>query len=303
MVSRRIFLKQTSALLATAVAVPAGWAAAPKQPFQIGCHAITWGGKDEQAIREIGSLGFRNIQLRANTFKDFGDDPARLRALLDAQKLRLAMFSSGNVEVSPEKKDESIAMHVRHAGFIKALNGVAFQMTNTLRQKGQAPTPEELKGLSAVMNEIGKRSADLGVQACYHNHMNQWGETPQEVDTIVQALDPRYVKLLFDIAHYTQGGGDALTGLRDYKTMTHTVHLKDLLSPHPDRPAEAGSYQFVPMGEGNRLDLPGILTLLGNQNFRGYGIIELDYTSKNRSPLECTDISVKWLKDRGYKLS
>lgn len=302
MVSRRAFLKQSSALVAAAAVAATGWAA-PKQPFRMGCHAITWGGKDEQAIREIGSLGFRNIQLRANTFKDFGDDPARLKALLEAHDLRLAMFSSGNVEVSAEKKDEGIAMHVRHAGFIRALDGVAFQMTNTLRQKGQAPTPEQLRSLAAVMNDIGKRTADLGIQACYHNHMGQWGETPDEVDTIVQALDPRYVKLLFDIAHYTQGGGNALTGLRSYRGITHTVHLKDLLSPHPDRPADAASYQFVPMGEGNRLDLPGILALLGRQQFKGCGIIELDYTSGNRSPLECTDISVRWLKERGYRLS
>jgi len=39
-----------------------------------------------------------------------------------------------------------------------------------------------------------------------NNHMHQLGETPEEVDVIVQAMNPKYIKLLLDVAHYHQGG-------------------------------------------------------------------------------------------------
>ena len=38
--------------------------------------------------------------------------------------------------------------------------------------------------------------------------MNSLGERPAEVDEILAAADPRFVRLELDVAHYTQGGGD-----------------------------------------------------------------------------------------------
>ena len=67
------------------------------------------------------------------------------------------------------------------------------------------------------MTEIGNRTADIGIPVAYHNHMNAIGERPEEVDWVLEATDPRYVKVLLDIAHYQQGGGDPVRaiGVRD----------------------------------------------------------------------------------------
>jgi len=40
-----------------------------------GYAAITWGGNDVQAIKDISEAGFRGIQLRANILKEFGERP------------------------------------------------------------------------------------------------------------------------------------------------------------------------------------------------------------------------------------
>jgi inosose dehydratase len=263
--------------------------------LKIAYSAITWGGNDAQAITDLAALGYKGIQLRANTFGPYKAKPSELKALLDQNHLTLAMFSSGNVEIDPAKEQSTIDMHVAHASFVKALGGSAFQMTNSLRPKDRLPTTEELKRLAVVMNEIGKQTADLGVQATYHNHMNQLGETPEEVDVIVQTLNPKYTKLLLDIAHYKQGGGQPEKAVKQYKGIIHALHLKDTMSPVPDKPNDPKAYKFVELGRGN-VDVPAVFKALEEINFKGWGIIELDgVPEKDKTAAQCASINKDYI--------
>ena len=261
-----------------------------KGDIKIGYSAITWGGKDEQAITDLANLGYKGVQLRANTFAPYRSKPSELKALLDQHKMQLAMFSSGNVEIDPAKFQSTVDIHVAHASFVKALGGSAFQMTNSLRPKDRQPTTEELKKLAQVMNEIGKQTADMGVQATYHNHMNQLGETPEEVDVIVQAMDPRYVKLLLDIAHYKQGGGEPQDAVIKYRNIIHSLHLKDT------KPADTkNGYKFVELGEG-RVNVPAVFAALDKIRFKGWAVVELDgVPDPEKSPLACAEINKKYI--------
>lgn len=289
---RRLFLRNLS-LTAGALITTSSWAEAiiKKGDVKIGYSAITWGGKDLQAMSDLASLGFKGIQLRANTFGPYRNKVSELKEALIKHNLKLPMFSSGNVEVDPAKFQSTVDTHVAHASFVKALGGTAFQMTNSLRQKGTPPTTEELKNLTRVMNEIGKQTADMGVQAVYHNHMNQWGETPEEVDVIVQAMDPRYLKLLLDIAHYKQGGGEPQDAVVKYKDIIHALHLKDT------KPKDGGGYKFVELGQG-RVDVPAVFAALAKVKFKGWGVIELDgVPDPEKSPLICAEINKKYITE------
>lgn len=255
--------------------------------LQIGYSAITWGGNDAQAMADISATGFRGIQLRANAFGPYRAKPSELKALLDQHNLKLVMFSSGNVEIDPAKYQSTIDTHVAHASFVKALGGSAIQLTNSARPKDRLPTTDELKRLATVMNEIGKQTADLGVQAVYHNHMHQLGETPAEVDVIVQAMNPKAMRLLLDIAHFRQGGGQPEKAVKQYKDIIHSFHLKDTLSPLPDRPNDPNAYKFVELGRGN-VNVPAVFKAIKDINFSGWGIIELDgVPDQGRTALQC----------------
>ncbi|MBE9464544.1 TIM barrel protein [Dyadobacter sp. UP-52] len=288
---RRLFLRNIT-LASTALMTSSAWAETlvKKGDVKIGYSAITWGGKDEQAITDLAGLGFKGIQLRANTFAPYKTKVSELKDSLIKHNLTLCMFSSGNVEIDPAKLQSTIDTHVAHASFVKALGGNALQLTNSLRPKDRAPSIEELKKLAQVMNEVGKQTADLGVQAVYHNHMNQLGETPEEVDVIVQAMDPRYIKLLLDIAHYKQGGGEPENAVIKYKDIIHSLHLKDT------KPAESKSgYKFVELGQG-RVNVPAVFESLNKIKFKGWAVVELDgVPDPEKSPLICAEINKKYI--------
>jgi inosose dehydratase len=292
MLSRRRFIAQNS-LLAIATFLPN----AKKKTYRLGYSAITWGGKDEQAIEELSALGYAGIQLRANTYVKYKDNPAEIKALLDAKKLSLVMFSSGNVEIDPAKMEANVAMHVNHARFVKSLGGTSIQLTNSLRKNNVPPTTDELQRLGAAMNEIGKQTQAIGIQATYHNHMNQYGETPEEVDALVQAMDPKYVRLLLDVAHYHQGGGKPAEAIIKYQKVLHSLHIKDVECPIKGD-TNPKSYKFVELGQGN-VDLMAVFASLDRIKFSGWAIVELDgVPDKAKTPIQCAQISKDFLQGK-----
>lgn len=288
MTTRREFLVKSS-LFSVAAALPISLFAA-KKSYSLGYSSITWSGQDEQAIKDIASLGFKGIQLRANTFAKYGESPATLKALIDQSGLQLCMFSSGSVEIDPAKVDASIAQHVKHATFVKALGGTSIQLTNSLRKKGVKPEDKDLIRLAEVMNEIGAQTKKLGIQATYHNHMDQLGETPEEVDLLVQHMDPSKIKLLLDVAHYFQGGGNPANAVLKYQKVIHSLHVKDVRQTEP-------RYRFVELGQG-KVNLEEVFANLDKIKFKGFAIVELDAVpDPGKTPLSCAQTSKQFLKD------
>jgi len=261
-VSRRSFLVGLGA---------AGAAAALADPpaIRVGYAAITWGGDDERAIREIAEAGFGGIQLRAGAVDRFGKGPAELQDLLAKHTLTLAALSSGNLGIDPANEASDLAMHVAHAQFVQNVRGGYLQVIDE-RPKGRAIVAADYTRLGRLMTQLGRRTADLGVPLVYHHHMNSLGEKPEEIDAVLDATDPRMVGVLFDIAHYQQGGGDPVAAIRRYRDRIRVVHLKDVRAI--DR---APGYEWVELGRG-RVDVKGCVAALKAINFRGWAIIELD---------------------------
>src|SRR5690242_4168534 len=110
--SRRDFLSKTALLCAGLPFVNQlkvfADTSAFKASIKFGYSAITWGGNDAQAIRDISSLGFSSIQLRANAYANYGNKVDELKKMLNDARLQLAMFSSGNANINTGKDEETI---------------------------------------------------------------------------------------------------------------------------------------------------------------------------------------------------
>ena len=237
--------------------------------IRFGYAAITWGSNVSQAIDDIAAVGFRGIQLRGEAVQQFGARPQELRDALARKNLVFAVLSSGNLSIDPAREREMIALHTSHAQFVRDAGGIYLQVIDE-RPKGRAVVADDYSRLGRLMTELGKRTADLGIPLVYHHHMNSTGEKPHEVDAVLDAADPKHVRLLFDIAHYQQGGGDPVKAIRRYGKAIKVVHLKDV------RPIEAApGYQWVELGRG-RVDVKGCVAAMRDIGFDGWAIVELD---------------------------
>jgi len=266
----------------------------PPAPFElhIGYAAITWGGNDHQAIEDISAVGYSGIQLRANAVAEFGSGAA-LREELEKHHLKMIALSSGDLGLDPVTEKEQLAKHVENAKFLRKAGGLYLQIID-VKPKDHAPAAADYQRMGQLLTELGKRVADLGIQLGYHNHMGAMGQTPEGVDQIVAAMDPRYAKLELDIAHYFQGGGDPAQAVEKYKDRLLFLHLKDV-----EHVAGAkDGYRFCELGRG-LVNVSAVLSALRKINFRGWGIVELDgETDKSRTPKESAVINREYVEQK-----
>jgi inosose dehydratase len=312
MVTRREFIKVVSAsYVASGFSRTVGAAGS----MQFGYAAITWGNKVDDAIDDVAAVGFRGIQLRVGdgTFDRYGANPSALRDLLAQRKLSFPVLSSGNLVIDPSVERDELAKHTRHARFLHDAGGQNLQVIDE-RPKGRAVTPDDYRRVGRLLTELGKRTRDAGATLVYHHHMNSTGEKPHEIAAVLDAADQRHVRVLFDVAHYQQGGGDPVKAIRDYREWIDVVHLKDVRAGRAGQAGQAGragqagganggngaAYEFVELGRG-RVDLPGCFAALRDIGFDKWAIVELDRVpDPGRTPRESAEINKKFIVDHGF---
>ena len=297
-INRREFVR-TAAVAATGVALGDARAFAAPGDIRFGYAAITWQGQDRQAIDDVAEVGFKGIQLRTSALPEFGDRPAALKELLAQRGLTMVAFSSGNVRIDPEFEAEDIATHMKHARFVRDAGGLYLQLIDSRPKRPLVAADYQRMG--KLLTEIGRRTADIGVPVAYHHHMNSVGERPEEVDRVLDATDPKYVKVLLDVAHYQQGGGDPVAAVRKYADRILFLHIKDVQSPLPGHTGDPmRSYRFVELGRG-QVDLKAVFAALSEVTFRGWAIVELDAVpDKARTPKESAIIAKQYLQQLGF---
>lgn len=258
--------------------------------IHIGYAAITWGDNLTQAISDISSLGYKGIQLRANAVKLFAD-PVALKEELAGANLSFTALSSGDIALDPAEETTNLTMHEDHAKYLSAAGGMYLQLLGTFRTDGKF-TSDEYVRTGKLLTEIGKRAADHGVKIGFHNHMGSIAQSPEQLERILDAADPRYVKLLLDVAHYKQGGGDPAAAVHQYADRLLFVHFKDV------KPTDTSNgYEFVELGQGT-VDLPAVVAALRAIHFHDWALVEFDREPKGstRTPKESAELSKSYIE-------
>ncbi len=266
----------------------------PRGPsaIRIGYAAITWDGKDREAIDDISALGYPGIQLRANALTEF-PDPTALKDLLAKHRLTfVALSSNGGAPLDTSLQAKAVATHVKNAKYLHDAGGKYLQVIATFH-KGPF-TPADYKREGQLLTEIAKRVSDFGIKTGFHNHMGSMAQTPEQVAAILDETDPRYVKFELDVAHYFQGGGNPAAAIRKYHDRLLFLHLKDVESA-----ATHAGYQFTELGQG-KVNFPEIFNALREVQFRGWAVVELDdeRIAVTRTPKQSAEMSKEYLTQK-----
>ncbi|CAN5184837.1 sugar phosphate isomerase/epimerase [soil metagenome] len=133
-----------------------------------------------------------------------------------------------------------------------------------------------IKQMAPVLNDLGKRALDQGVEIGLHPHLNTIVETPEEIHAAMEATDPSYVFMSPDTGHIYLGGGDVVEILRTYQDRLNYFHFKD----------GAGTFtrpDFFPnmreLGRGE-VDFPAVMKLLNDIGYTGWINVEQDFTNQ-----------------------
>jgi inosose dehydratase len=279
--------------------------------IRIACHAITWGRDGlEQCIEDITELGFRGIETFAFVVDDYAGREQQFRDMLAAKRLQLVCLYGGGALIDPAIAQEEIEKNLRFARFLQACGADRLTLGGGTRRP-EGNTPDDYRQMARTMEEIGRRTLDMGILSCYHPHYGTAVQNRDEITTIFELCDPRYVFMTADPAHMAKAGYDPVEVFRTYRDRIKYVHMKDYkpLTPAQEteqqrqRTARQSGAQaataiitdFVELGEGI-IDIPALFRVLEEAGYDGWVTLELDRST--RTPRISTEMNKRYIEEK-----
>jgi inosose dehydratase len=282
-VGRREFLR-TLAGLSVAQGALATLRAGPGDvlPNPVGYATIAWPRQEfAHALETVSRLGYRGVQLLGWVREAYAATKAQeLGQLLASLKLNPVALSCWAVQLAPERQGNEIAELRSYAEFFSRLGGAFLQVTDQ-GNPSKDYSAQDIKTLGARMNALGKMAQDFGLTLGYHPHFGTIGETRQGLGRMLEATDPRYVKLIADVAHLALGGSDPAEVIRTYGQRLGFLHLKDLregiaaVARHDRNLVAAKGPPFCEIGLGV-VDFAAVVEAFRAVRFTGWVVVELD---------------------------
>lgn len=284
----------TTAIGLGAASLPA-LQAAPARRLKIGHTGITWGFRPdgaEPAIKDVAALGYHGFESFGNILEAW-EAKGGLGQILDANRLQLVSAYCNADLLNPAKRAAEVERMVRWGSLIKKYGGTVSVIGPTNVKRPEYKLADHKANIVAALNDISKALADIGVVGVLHQHTGTCVETRDEVYSVMEAVDTRYVKFGPDVGQLQKGGADPVKIVGDFVSLIEHVHLKDWDGgPHYE--------EYCPLGRG-KVDLPAVIDLLEKSKIKAMIMVELDPTrGMPLAPRETAEISKAYLEKLGY---
>jgi inosose dehydratase len=307
---RRQFLKQLVGWALGGLALAhSSWSFANDLKNPVGYATISWPESEfDHALQTVAGLGFKGVQMLGWARDAFAAAKTwQLRERLEAAGLQPVTLSCSGLSLDPGNLTDVSGEFRSYANFFKNLNGKYLQMTDDGRPGAKYP-PEQIEALGSALNKLGKIAQDGGLALGYHPHVGTLGETREGLGRVLDATDPRYVKLIADVAHLTLGGSDPAEVVSTYHERLLFCHFKDVRKDvsalyHKD-PAAArrAKHTFTEVGTGV-VNFPAILQAFRDTQFDGWVIVELDgYQRRPGGPDESARMNKAAIEKLGLQI-
>ncbi len=272
-----------------------------------------------RVLDEIAASGYAGTELGDWGFMP--TDPAQLRDELDQRDLKM-LGSWVNVNFQDkDRHEESTEACARTAKLLAAVGGQKALVvlgpdpyTNPMRSLNSGRITAEMgldeegwRVFAEGANHAARRVMDeTGLRSVLHHHTGTWIETPAETERIMDMTDEDIVGLVFDTGHWAFGGGDPLSGIRQFADRIWYVHFKDRdPAVHEqsriqewDGPQSVGQGIFPELGRGD-VDFPGVLKELDKIGYDSWIVVEQDVLPGLGAPLESATRNREYLRSIG----
>jgi inosose dehydratase len=134
-----------------------------------------------------------------------------------------------------------------------------------------------------TLHRAAERCLSAGFGAVFHPHAGTYVETPDEIDFLMERVDPSLVGLCLDTGHVRFGGGDPLALIERYGPLIRHVHLKDCRASVLEEAARSGGGMdaalvagaFVELGQGDS-QVAEVVAALQRIGYQGWLVVEQD---------------------------
>lgn len=247
----------------------------------------------EGALRKVKALGYDGVEF-AGLFGKSAEDVKRLCKDIGLFPL------SAHVPFTDMLKDDELLQTYSSIG-------CPYIVIPWLPEEYR-PGSGKFDDVIAGAKDIGRRAKAFGMSLCYHNHDFEFVKSNDEyaLDRLYREVPAEFLKTELDTCWVNTGGEDPAEYLLKYKGRASIVHLKDYIgkktgreyalsycSPEEKKGME-GRFEYRPIGYG----VQRFTEILNAAEQAGteWIIVEQDDPTPGKTPLECAELSINYLK-------
>ena len=157
---------------------------------------------------------------------------------------------------------------------------------------------------------IGQKVKEAGLVLLYHNHDFEFNKLPDGqigLDYLYENIPADLLQTQLDQCWVKYAGYEPVEYLKKYTGRAPVVHLKDyykegemegdpyaLIGLNEGEAKPASAFEFRPLGTGVQ-DIPSII-IAAQENGSKWLVVEQDNPSLQKTPLECIQMSIEYLK-------
>jgi myo-inosose-2 dehydratase len=271
---------------------------------RIGANPIIWSNDD---LRELGAetsletclsqarrIGFQGMELGHK----FPREPAQLTAVLGRYGLEcVSGWYSAQLLVRDARTE--LGFLRAHLDLLKALGSsvlVFAEVTGAIHGDVRRPLTKrprlsagEWREFGRRLTELGRMTAEEGVQLAYHHHMGTVVQSEEDIDALMDACGPE-VGLLLDTGHATFAGSDPVRLAKRYASRIRHFHAKDVRAAVREK-AYSSNWSFLQSvlegvftvpGDGS-IDFASVFRAL--RSYSGWIILEAEQDPKRADPV------------------
>jgi inosose dehydratase len=213
--------------------------------YRLGNAPTSWGVEKEldtdrpdwrMFLDEVRECGYRGVEL--GPYGYLPTEPGALVTELSRRNLELTAgyvmgplhTPDGAIELLAETKDVVRLLAAAGAAHLVVIPGICDERAVTA---GRSSGAERLgaRDFSVevdTVTQIGEVAAAENIMAGLHPHAGSYVEFVDEIDRLLEAIDPDLIGLVLDTGHFQYAGIEPAAAIRDYGQRVHYVHLKDV---------------------------------------------------------------------------
>ncbi len=172
------------------------------------------------------------------------------------------------------------------------------------------PKGDKFMQMIDEIKSIGQKAKAAGLTLLYHNHDFEFQKLESGeigLDYMYANVAPDLLQTELDMCWVKYSGYEPVEYLQKYEGRSPVVHLKDyykegemegdpyaLIGLNEDEKKPASAFEFRPLGTGVQ-DIPSIIVAAQDAGSK-WLVVEQDQPSLEKSPLECIQMSIEYLK-------
>ena len=269
-----------------------------------------------RVLDEARAAGYRGIELGPLGFMP--EDPAILGPALAERELTLiggVLFRPFHDPAQwPQVQDAALrtcrALTAHHARRLVLIDSISPRRAPTAGRSGEAErlTGADRDGFLDRIRSVAQMGVErFGLQVSMHAHAAGFVEFEDELEDVLDAIEPRLLGVCLDTGHSEYAGFDPVAFYRRHSARVSYLHFKDIDPAVRRRAIEqrTGFYDacaaglFCNLGEGV-VDFKGLKAALVAAGFSGWATVEQDRDpSGARSTLADARANLQYLKMSG----